>query len=105
MAVSNVGDDEFWTGHPLAQANLYAFGRLAWDPSLDPGSLLDEWIGLTFPGSPLMVGEILHAMMDSSWQVYESYTAPLGIGSGSLCDARNAHETRRAAAAVPKRRT
>ena len=32
VAVSNVGDDPFWTGHPLAQANLYAFGRLAWDP-------------------------------------------------------------------------
>ncbi len=36
VAVSNVGDDPFWTGHPLAQANLYAFGRLAWDPRLDP---------------------------------------------------------------------
>ncbi len=36
-AVSNVGDDVFWTGgHPLAQANLYAYGRLAWDPTLDP---------------------------------------------------------------------
>ena len=36
VAVSNVGDDPFWTGHPLAQANLYAFGRLAWDPDADP---------------------------------------------------------------------
>ena len=45
---SNVGDDPFWTGHPLAQANLYAFGRLAWDPQLDPVAILDEWIGLTF---------------------------------------------------------
>ncbi|MEK8104996.1 hypothetical protein NKG94_06860 [Micromonospora sp. M12] len=32
VAVANVGDDPFWTGHPLAQANLYTFGRLAWDP-------------------------------------------------------------------------
>ena len=41
---SNAGDDPFWTGHPLAQANLYAFGRLAWDPPLDPSAILDEWI-------------------------------------------------------------
>ena len=51
VAVSNVGDDRFWTGHPLAQANLYAFCRLAWDPSLDPATILDEWIGLTFPAA------------------------------------------------------
>ena len=40
----SVGDDEFWTGHPLAQANLYAAGRLAWDPHRDPVAILDEWI-------------------------------------------------------------
>jgi alpha-glucuronidase len=49
VAVANVGDDRFWTGHPLAQANLYAFGRLAWDPALDPPAILDEWTALTFP--------------------------------------------------------
>jgi alpha-glucuronidase len=49
VAVANVGDDPFWTGHPLAQANLYAFGRLAWDPALTPATILDEWIGITFP--------------------------------------------------------
>ena len=42
--VSNVGDDRFWTGHPLAQANLYAYGRLAWQPDIDPAAVLDEWI-------------------------------------------------------------
>ena len=80
VAVSNVGDDEFWTGHPLAQANLYAFGRLAWDPALDPATLLDEWISLTFPAQPPALRETLHAMMDESWHTYEGYTAPLGIG-------------------------
>ncbi|HKT02074.1 MAG TPA: alpha-glucuronidase [Rugosimonospora sp.] len=75
--VSNVGDDPFWTGHPLAQANLYAFGRLAWDPTLDPLSILDEWIGLTFGATGR---EALHAMMDGSWHTYERYTAPLGVG-------------------------
>ncbi|HEX3649764.1 MAG TPA: alpha-glucuronidase, partial [Pseudonocardiaceae bacterium] len=65
--VSNVGDDRFWTGHPLAQANLYAFGRLAWDPGLDPAAILDEWISLTFaPDPPDELRDTLHAMMDES---------------------------------------
>ncbi|WP_326558458.1 alpha-glucuronidase [Micromonospora sp. NBC_01796] len=84
VAVSNVGDDPFWTGHPLAQANLYAFGRLAWDPRLDPLAVLDEWIELTFPpsttGDPDLVRQTLHAVMDDSWRTYERYTAPLGVG-------------------------
>jgi alpha-glucuronidase len=80
VAVSNVGDDRFWTGHPLAQANLYAFGRLAWQPELPPGELLDEWISLTFPGAAPEVRSGLHGIMDGSWRTYESYTAPLGVG-------------------------
>lgn len=84
VAVSNVGDDAYWTGHPLAQANLYAFGRLAWDPAADPVALLDEWIDLTFvpllsrDAAPLR--STLHAVMDGSWRTYERYTAPLGVG-------------------------
>ncbi len=82
--VSNVGEDWYWTGHPLAQANLYAFGRLAWDPGLDPGAVLDEWIDLTFPpsatGDPALVRETLHEVLDDSWRTYERYTAPLGVG-------------------------
>jgi alpha-glucuronidase len=77
VAVSNVGDDPFWTGHPLAQANLYAFGRLAWAPALDPAAILDEWIDLTFGPAPR---EALRAIMNDSWLTYERYTAPLGIG-------------------------
>ncbi|UBU16114.1 alpha-glucuronidase [Nonomuraea gerenzanensis] len=80
VAVSNVGDDPYWTGHPLAQANLYAFGRLAWAPELGPAAILDEWIGLTFPGAPDAVRGTLHEMMDGSWETYERYTAPLGVG-------------------------
>ncbi|MEV8432899.1 alpha-glucuronidase [Streptomyces chartreusis] len=77
VAVSNVGDDPFWTGHPLAQANLYTFGRLAWQPDADPGRILDEWIGLTFGDGPAAG---LHAVLDGSWRTYEKYTAPLGVG-------------------------
>ncbi|WP_431880546.1 alpha-glucuronidase [Micromonospora chalcea] len=84
VAVSNVGDDPFWTGHPLAQANLYAFGRLAWDPLLDPGAILDEWIDLTWlpvtTGDPEALRRTMHAIMDDSWRTYERYTAPLGVG-------------------------
>lgn len=80
VAVSNVGDDRFWTGHPLAQANLYAFGRLGWAPESDPGELLDEWIGLTFPGRGKAVRAVLHEVLDDSWRNYERYTSPLGVG-------------------------
>ena len=80
VAVSNVGDDRFWTGHPLAQANLYAFGRLAWNPAMEPVTILDEWIGLTFAAAADELRGTLHAMMDESWVTYEQYTAPLGIG-------------------------
>jgi alpha-glucuronidase len=79
VAVANTGHDPFWTGHPLAQANLYAFGRLAWDPGLDPEVVLDEWITLTFPEAPPRVRGTLHAIMDDSWRTYERYTAPLGV--------------------------
>ncbi|MDL5204361.1 alpha-glucuronidase [Streptomyces sp. ALI-76-A] len=84
VAVSNVGDDPFWTGHPLAQANLYTFGRLAWRPDADPVDVLDEWIRLTFtPGAsadPARLTAGLHAVLDGSWRTYEKYTAPLGVG-------------------------
>lgn len=83
-AVSNIGDDPFWTGHPLAQANLYAFGRLAWDSTLTASQILDEWIRLTFPSDDGEVDDqvvaAVHAIMDGSWQTYEQYTAPLGVG-------------------------
>jgi len=79
-AVSNAGDDEFWTGHPFAQANLYAYGRLCWDPTLDATALLDEWAGLTFPGAPEAVRQALHTVLDRSWETYEQHTSPLGVG-------------------------
>ncbi|MFI9167982.1 alpha-glucuronidase [Streptomyces lincolnensis] len=80
VAVSNVGDDPFWTGHPLAQANLYTFGRLAWQPDADPAGLLGEWIRLTFPDAPERLADGLRAVLEGSWRTYEKYTAPLGVG-------------------------
>jgi len=79
VAVSNVGDDEFWTGHPLAQSNLFALGRLAWDWTADADSILDEWISATF-GVDQAVRSTLRELLAESWLLYESYTAPLGVG-------------------------
>ncbi|TFD92666.1 alpha-glucuronidase [Cryobacterium lactosi] len=80
VAVSNVGTDHFLTGHPLAQANLYAFGRLSWEPLADPLRILDEWIGATFPDADDHARAVIHSILDSSWATYEKYTAPLGVG-------------------------
>jgi len=77
--VSNVGDSLCWTGHPLAHANLYAFGRLSWDPSLSSEQIADEWARLTF-GSDRTVVDIVTSMLVESRDIYEQYTAPLGIG-------------------------
>ncbi len=78
-AVSNVGDDENWTGHPLAQANLYGYGRLAWNPDLSAEQITDEWISMTFAAKD-STRRVMSRILLSSWSVYESYTAPLGVG-------------------------
>ncbi|GAE29725.1 alpha-glucuronidase family glycosyl hydrolase [Halalkalibacter hemicellulosilyticus] len=78
-AVSNIGDDENWTGHTLAQANLYGYGRLIWDPELSSEQIADEWIRLTF-GEDRQVNDSVYPMLLHSWSIYENYTAPLGIG-------------------------
>ncbi|MFE2737586.1 alpha-glucuronidase [Streptomyces sp. NPDC059349] len=84
VAVSNAGADPYWTGHPLAQFNLYAYGRLAWQPDADPQQLLDEWTELTFSpeetADPERLRSGLRAVLRGSWETYEKYTAPLGVG-------------------------
>jgi len=80
VGVANVGMDANWLGSPLAMANLYGFGRLAWNPNLSAEEIVDEWTRLTFGSDPLVV-KTLDAMQLSSWHVYESYTGPLGAGT------------------------
>ena len=80
VGVANVGLDENWMGSPLAMANLYGFGRLAWDPDLSAEKIVDEWTRLTFGNEPLVVQTISQLQLDS-WPVYESYTGPLGAGT------------------------
>ena len=77
--VSNTGADVNWTGHLLAQANLFAFGRMAWSPALSAREVLGEWAALTFGADNRAVVAITDMLLRSRG-VYESYNAPLGIG-------------------------
>ena len=88
VGVVNVGMDANWLGHPLAMANLYAFGRLAWNPNLSASTLADEWTRLSFSSDPIVV-KTIGAMQVASWHVYESYTGPLG--AGTLTDILGSH--------------
>ena len=78
-AVSNLGDDENYTGHPLAAVNLYTFGLLAWNPEVDPEDAVRRWCRLTYAFSPDQE-QTLVSLLLSSRRTYEKYTAPLGIG-------------------------
>lgn len=78
VGVSNAGLDANWFGHPLSQANLYGFGRLAWNPNLTSAQIIDEWTKQTFSHDPLVV-ETIDAMQLASWRNFENYTGPLGL--------------------------
>jgi len=78
VGVANVGLDENWSGNHFSQANLYGFGRLAWNPDLSSRQIVDEWTRLTFGGDP-KVDETVEAIQLGSWRTYENYTGPLGL--------------------------
>jgi len=80
IGVANVGLDENWVGNHLAMANLYGFGRLAWNPNLTSKTIVEEWTRLTFGNDPLVVDTVSQIQL-ASWQAYESYTGPLGLQS------------------------
>lgn len=79
VTVANTGNDENWTGHDLAAANLYGFGRLAFDPELTAKEIAEEWIVQTFGASKKVMDNVLKILTES-WTAYEKYTSPLGIG-------------------------
>ena len=87
VGVSCVGRDR-WLGSPLAMANLYAFGRLAWDPNLTPEQIAEEWIRQTVGTSTEVVQELEKVLMQS-WPAYEHYTGPLGMQT--LTDITGSH--------------
>lgn len=78
IGVANVGLDANWMGHPLSMANLYGFGRLAWDPNTTPATIAAEWTRLTFGNDPKVVSTISRMLL-ASWHIYEDYTGPLGL--------------------------
>ena len=78
IAVVNAGLDQNWLGNHLALANLYGFGRLAWNPDLTSKAIADEWARLTFGNDPA-VAQTISTIQLTSWKVYENYTGVLGL--------------------------
>ncbi|WP_440192588.1 alpha-glucuronidase [Anaerocolumna jejuensis] len=78
-AVANTGSDSNWTGHDLAAANWFGFGRLAFDTSLSAEEIAREWCECTFGTDKAVVYAICKILL-MSWPAYEKYTSPLGIG-------------------------
>lgn len=76
--VANIGTDRNWCGHPIAQSNWYAFGRLAWDHTLSSTDIADEWIRMTFSNSPNVVNTLRQVMLDSR-EILVNYMTPLGL--------------------------
>ncbi len=76
--VSNVGSARNWTGHPLAAANWYAFGRLAWDHTLSSATIATEWTGMTFTTAP-QVREPIESILLQSHEAVVNYSMPLGL--------------------------
>jgi len=77
-AVSNLGRDDCMTGHPFAAANLFGYGRFAWDLMSDPRRVLVQWAKLTYALPEAQRDALVDMLMDSR-AVYEKYTAPLGL--------------------------
>jgi alpha-glucuronidase len=87
VGVASVGRDG-WLGSPMAMANLYAFGRLAWNPDLTPEQIAGEWIRQSIGVDPLVVTTV-EKMLMQSWPAYEHYTGFLG--SQTLTDITGSH--------------
>ena len=76
--VINVGTNQTWLGSHLAMSNLYAFGRLAWNPTLGSEAVLQDWTRLTF-GLDEQVRDVITEMSMLSWPAYENHTGNLGV--------------------------
>jgi alpha-glucuronidase len=76
-AVVNVGLDKNWTGHTLAQSNLYGYGRITWNPSITAKDIAEEWSALSFGESP--VAQKITDILLKSYSTLEKYSSPFGI--------------------------
>jgi alpha-glucuronidase len=79
VGVANLGNADNLTGHHFSQANLFAFGRQAWDWTLDSEDIADDWVRMTWGNDDRVVDTIVKLMM-GSWEALVSYQTPLGIG-------------------------
>ena len=78
-AVTNLGRDDNFTGHPFAAANLFAYGCLAWNPEIVPEEVIRLWAKLTY-ALPADQEDALVQLLMGSRRTYEKYTSPLGLG-------------------------
>jgi len=78
-AVITVGDVPNWTGQLLHQANIYAYGRLSWNPDAPVERITDEWARMTFGNDAGVVRTVSRLLLDS-WSIVADYTSPLGLG-------------------------
>jgi alpha-glucuronidase len=76
--IANTGSDRNWCGHPLSSSNWYAFGRLAWDNTLDSATIASEWTRMNFGNDPRVVDPVV-AMLLASRETVASYSMPLGL--------------------------
>ncbi|MDB5112356.1 MAG: Alpha-glucuronidase [Mucilaginibacter sp.] len=76
--VANTGSDINWCGHPFAQANWYAFGRLAWNPDLGSSQIADEWLRMTFSNDKSFIEPVKKIMLDSR-EAAVNYMMPMGL--------------------------
>lgn len=77
--VANIGDDANWCGHPFSQANWYAFGRLAWNPSLSAEEIAHEWLVQTYENQDEKFTQPVEMMMMTSREACVNYMMPLGL--------------------------
>ena len=77
--VANIGDDANWCGHPFSQANWYAFGRLAWNPSLTAEEIAHEWLVQTYENQDKKFTKPVEMMMMTSREACVNYMMPLGL--------------------------
>ena len=77
--VANIGDDANWCGHPFSQANWYAFGRLAWNPSLTAEEITHEWLVQTYENQDERFTKPVEMMMMTSREACVNYMMPLGL--------------------------
>ena len=78
VGVANIGKDRNWCGHHFSQANWYAFGRLAWNPSLTSEKIAQEWLKQTFTTAQDFVRSMTQVMCESR-EACVDYMMPLGL--------------------------